>query len=80
VLTACDIRAVGPGVWNNWKAQLIRNLYYLTHKALSSGLEDVGEIATVDEAQNALKKKLIGLDSNIIEHDLGPIINLTGKD
>ena len=71
VLTACDIRAVGPGVWNNWKAQLIRNLYYLTHKALSSGLEDVGKIATVDEAQNALKKKLVGWDSNIIEHELG---------
>ena len=24
VLTACDIRAVGPAAWNNWKAQLLR--------------------------------------------------------
>ena len=27
VLTAADIRAVGPGVWNNWKGQLLRDLY-----------------------------------------------------
>jgi [protein-PII] uridylyltransferase len=24
ILTTADIRAVGPGVWNGWKAQLIR--------------------------------------------------------
>src|SRR5690606_30009239 len=28
ILTTADIRAVGPGVWNGWKAQLIRTLYY----------------------------------------------------
>ncbi len=27
ILTVVDIRAVGPGVWNGWKAQLIRDLY-----------------------------------------------------
>ena len=26
VLTEVDIRAVGPGVWNGWKAQLLRTL------------------------------------------------------
>ena len=35
VLTVCDIRGVGHGVWNNWKSQLIRNLYFLTYNALS---------------------------------------------
>ncbi len=28
-LTVVDIRAVGPGVWNDWKAQLLDNLYQL---------------------------------------------------
>ena len=28
VLTVADIRAVGPGAWNAWKAQLLRDLYY----------------------------------------------------
>ncbi len=30
VLTVADIRAVGPGVWNGWKGQLIRELYQRT--------------------------------------------------
>ena len=28
VLTVADIRAVGPNVWNGWKAALMRDLYY----------------------------------------------------
>ena len=27
VLTVCDIRGVGPGTWNNWKAMLLRQLF-----------------------------------------------------
>ena len=27
ILTTADIRGVGPGVWNGWKAQLLRTLY-----------------------------------------------------
>ena len=34
VLTTADIRAVGPGVWNSWKAQLLRALYYEAEPAL----------------------------------------------
>src|SRR5258708_9007303 len=30
ILTTADIRAVGPGVWNGWKAQLLPPLYYQT--------------------------------------------------
>jgi [protein-PII] uridylyltransferase len=71
VLTICDIRGVGPEVWNNWKAQLLRNLYHITYKALSSGLEDIGAIANVDEAQHTLKKKLVNWDPKIIEQELG---------
>ncbi|MGG7517406.1 [protein-PII] uridylyltransferase [Allorhizobium undicola] len=37
VLTVCDIRAVGPGVWNGWKGQLLRTLYYETELLLSGG-------------------------------------------
>ena len=37
-LTACDIRGVGPEVWNNWKATLLRSLHEQT--ALALGDED----------------------------------------
>jgi [protein-PII] uridylyltransferase len=38
VLTVADIRAVGPNVWNNWKATLLRELYWRAEEVLSGGL------------------------------------------
>ena len=37
VLTVCDIRAVGPNVWNGWKAALLRQLYHAVEHILSGG-------------------------------------------
>ena len=34
VLTVVDIRAVGPGIWNDWKGELIRQLYLAARKVL----------------------------------------------
>ncbi|WP_184151815.1 [protein-PII] uridylyltransferase [Amaricoccus macauensis] len=39
VLTVCDIRGVGPGVWNNWKAMLLRTLYNETIDVLTGGTQ-----------------------------------------
>ena len=41
ILTTADIRAVGPGVWNAWKAQLLRTLYYETEPVLTGGFSEV---------------------------------------
>ncbi|MEO8927097.1 MAG: [protein-PII] uridylyltransferase [Caulobacteraceae bacterium] len=38
VLTVADIRAVGPGVWNAWKGQLLRELYGAAEAWFQSGL------------------------------------------
>lgn len=35
ILTVADIRAVGPNVWNAWKAGLLRELYFRSREALS---------------------------------------------
>jgi len=37
VLTVADIRAVGPGVWNGWKGQLMRELYNATETTFRGG-------------------------------------------
>ncbi len=37
VLTVADIRAVGPGVWNGWKGQLMRELYGATETVFRGG-------------------------------------------
>ncbi|MGI9170661.1 MAG: [protein-PII] uridylyltransferase [Caulobacteraceae bacterium] len=37
VLTVADIRAVGPGVWNGWKGQLLSELHDATLAVLSGG-------------------------------------------
>jgi len=41
ILTVCDIRAVGPGVWNGWKGQLLRTLYSETELALRGGVSEI---------------------------------------
>jgi len=56
VLTVCDIRGVGPGVWNNWKATLLRGLYRATATAMHTGLEDLNRDKFESEAKAALKK------------------------
>lgn len=37
ILTAVDIRAVGPGTWNSWKGQLLGELYDAAHERLRLG-------------------------------------------
>ena len=41
ILTTADIRGVGPGVWNGWKAQLLRSLYYETEPTLTGGFSEI---------------------------------------
>ncbi len=38
VLTVADMRAVGPKVWNGWKATLLRELYWRVAEVLAGGL------------------------------------------
>ncbi len=60
VLTVCDIRGVGPGVWNNWKAQLLRKLYWDTLDLLTGGVGEVTSARRVDDARRALGERLHG--------------------
>jgi [protein-PII] uridylyltransferase len=58
ILTAADIKAVGPGVWNGWKAQLIRTLYYETEPVLTGGFSEVNRAQRVAVAQAEFRAEL----------------------
>jgi [protein-PII] uridylyltransferase len=58
LLTTADIKGVGPGVWNGWKAQLIRTLYYETEPVLTGGFSEVNRAQRVTIAQAELKRAL----------------------
>ena len=58
ILTVCDIRAVGPEVWNGWKGQLLRTLYYETELLLSGGFSEVSRKERAAFAAEALYNAL----------------------
>jgi [protein-PII] uridylyltransferase len=59
VLTVSDIRAVG-NVWNDWKGQLLRDLYRLTEAALHGGRSDENSVrAHLAEIAGAAKQQLL---------------------
>ncbi|HEY0439900.1 MAG TPA: [protein-PII] uridylyltransferase [Xanthobacteraceae bacterium] len=58
VLTVADIRAVGPGVWNGWKSQLLRTLYYETEPVLTGGFSEVNRARRVAMAQAEFRTAL----------------------
>ena len=58
LLTTADIRAVGPGVWNGWKGQLLRTLYYETEPLVAGGHTGIERSQRVLDAKEALRATL----------------------
>ena len=58
ILTVADIRAVGPGVWNGWKGQLLRTLYAEAEPVLTGGHTAVSRKERVADAQAAFFARL----------------------
>jgi [protein-PII] uridylyltransferase len=67
ILTTADIRAVGPGVWNGWKSQLIRTLYYETEPVLTGGFSEVNRARRVELAQQELRFEMRDWPSETLE-------------
>jgi len=73
ILTIADISAVGPGVWNGWKAQLMRTLYYETEPVLTGGYSEVDRGKRIESAIAEFRRAMDGwsateLDSYIARH------------
>jgi [protein-PII] uridylyltransferase len=58
VLTVCDIRAVGPGIWNGWKGQLLRTLYSRAEEQMLGGQPLANREERADAVREALRVKL----------------------
>jgi [protein-PII] uridylyltransferase len=58
VLTVADIKAVGPGVWNGWKGELLRTLYYETEVVLAGGHSAIERGQRVRHRQGELRAAL----------------------
>jgi [protein-PII] uridylyltransferase len=71
VLTIADIKGVGPGVWNGWKAQLIRTLYYETEPVLTGGFSEVNRAQRVSMAQAELRAELKDWPTEQVEAYIG---------
>lgn len=65
-LTVADIMAVGPDVWNSWKAGLIRQLYHRTYDALTGIAATPAEIAPyLDGIDSASETTQIAFAANM---------------
>ncbi|MED5395372.1 MAG: [protein-PII] uridylyltransferase [Pseudomonadota bacterium] len=58
VLTIADIRAVGPNVWNNWKAALLHELYWRAQEEMSGGVPTNRRAERVESAKQRLRENL----------------------
>src|SRR5690349_5132619 len=57
-LTVVDIRAVGPGVWNEWKRTLLRTLFEAAEERLRLGHKQHGRSELVERRQRELAAEL----------------------
>ncbi|MFM9977728.1 MAG: [protein-PII] uridylyltransferase [Sphingomonadaceae bacterium] len=57
-LTVVDIRAVGPGVWNSWKRQLLGDLYAAAEEVLRLGHKANGRSERIAAKQAGLAEAL----------------------
>ncbi|HQV03291.1 MULTISPECIES: [protein-PII] uridylyltransferase [unclassified Novosphingobium] len=66
MLTIVDIRAVGPGVWNSWKRQLIHELYEATEERLRLGHVQHGREHRIAAKRQIVTERL-GAQGKLVE-------------
>ncbi|MFN3590967.1 MAG: [protein-PII] uridylyltransferase, partial [Thermaurantiacus sp.] len=67
VLTVVDIRAVGPGVWNAWKAQLLTSLFESAEEVLRLGHKQSRRQERIAERQERLRQ-VMGWPESRMQH------------
>jgi len=70
VLTVCDIMGVGPDALNNWKAQLLRELYSHTLTLIKGGLDTKGKLNPTEVAKETLAAELSDWGKDALQTEL----------
>jgi len=68
ILTVVDIRAVGPGIWSEWKRTLLRSLFEAAEERLRLGHKEHGRAELVEQRQQDLAAKLAWKSSAFRAH------------
>ncbi len=75
VLTAADITAVGPGVWTDWKAELLAELYDGAMHVLSGRRLQYREEKRLEQIKNYIKTTIVPLEAAQGNLSIGDWIN-----
>nr|WP_319514870.1 [protein-PII] uridylyltransferase [uncultured Cohaesibacter sp.] len=70
ILTIADIKAVGPGVWNGWKGQLLRTLYSEAEPILTGGHSQKSRDARVAAMKERVASRLSDWNAADVENYL----------
>ncbi len=73
ILTAVDIRAVGPGTWNSWKGQLLGELYDAAEERLRLGHMRQGRAQKV-AAKKARVVEMLGTEAALVT-EIGSLLS-----
>jgi [protein-PII] uridylyltransferase len=68
VLTVVDIRAVGPGIWNEWKKSLLSTLFEAAEERLRLGHKQHGRAELIEHRQKELAAALGWKSSAVRAH------------
>lgn len=73
LLTIVDMRAVGPRVWNAWKATLLNELYMRVAEVLEGSLATTERDVRVERAKTATAQWLVedGMNEADVRHFMG---------
>jgi [protein-PII] uridylyltransferase len=63
-LTIADIQATNDDLWNDWKASLLKDLYFVTRKALRNGFENILQLRTLVREHKQEALNLLAADEN----------------
>jgi len=58
VLTAADISAVGPGVWTDWKAEVLADLYQRTRQHLATDIGSVDPLERQKQRREEVRRRV----------------------